>query len=60
MSAAVARLMTPTDDFTIAEFRAKAKLEGWPFWRGVAVGFCASFPLAYMALGGRNIFFALF
>jgi hypothetical protein len=60
MSAAIARMMTPTNDFTFAEFREKARAEGWPFWRGVAVGFCASFPLAYLALGGRNIFVALF
>ena len=60
MPAAISRLMTPTDDFTFAEFREKAKAEGWPFWRGVAVGFCAAFPLAYMAFGGPNIFFALF
>lgn len=60
MSAVVARLLTPTDDFTVAEFRRKAKAEGWAFWRGLAIGFCASFPLAFAALGGRNIFLALF
>lgn len=60
MSAVIARLTTPTDDFTLAEFRAKARAEGWEFWRGVAVGFCAAFPLAFMALGGPNIFSALF
>lgn len=59
MTAALARLTTPTNDFTIAEFREKARAEGWPFWRGVAVGFCAAFPLAYMTFGGENIFFAL-
>lgn len=60
MSAAIARMITPTNDFTLAEFRDKAKAEGWAFWRGVAVGFCAAFPLAFMAFGGRNIFVALF
>jgi hypothetical protein len=60
MSAALARLMTPTNDFTFAEFKEKARTEGWPFWRGVAVGFCASFPLAYLALGGENLFTAWF
>jgi hypothetical protein len=60
MSAAIARLTTPTDDFTVAEFLELAKSKGWEFWRGVAVGFCAAFPLAYMAFGGTNIFFALF
>ena len=60
MSAMVARLTSPTDDITFAEFRTLAKSKGWEFWRGVAVGFCAAFPLAYMAFGGANIFFALF
>ena len=60
MSQAIARLMTPTNDFTIAEFREKAKAEGWEFWRGVAVGFCTAFPLAFMMFEGQNIFFALF
>ena len=60
MSAVIGRLLTPTDDFTVAEFRRRAKAEGWVFWRGVAVGFCASFPLAFAALGGRSIFLALF
>jgi hypothetical protein len=60
MSALIARLTTPTDDFTLAEFRAKAAAEGWEFWRGVAIGFCAAFPLAFMALGADKIVTALF
>jgi hypothetical protein len=50
----------PSNDFTVAEFSQKAKSEGWSFWRGVVIGFCTAFPLAYMAFGGDNIFFALF
>ena len=60
MSATIARLTDPTDDITVAEFRRLATAQGWEFWRGVAIGFCAAFPLAYIALGGTNIFFALF
>lgn len=60
MSAMIARLAAPTDDITIAEFKRLATAQGWEFWRGVAVGFCAAFPLAYMAFGGQNIFVALF
>lgn len=60
MSAAATTLPLSSDDFTVAEFSRKAKSEGWAFWRGVAVGFCAAFPLAYMAFGGENIFYALF
>jgi hypothetical protein len=60
MSAMIARLTTPTDDFTFAEFRRMAREQGWSFWRGVAVGFCATFPFAYMALGGASFFRALF
>ena len=60
MSAAATSFALPSEDFTVAEFSRKAKVEGWAFWRGVAIGFCAAFPLAYMAFGGENIFFALF
>jgi hypothetical protein len=60
MSAIITRLTTPTDDFTIAEFRRLAKEQGWDFWRGVAIGFCAGFPLAFAFWFGDNIFLALF
>ena len=60
MSAATTSPSTPSNDFTVAEFSQKMKSEGWTFWRGVAIGFCAAFPLAFMAFGGDNIFFSLF
>lgn len=41
-------------DVSTADFRQKAREVGWPFWRGVVVGFLAAFPIAYIALGGDS------
>ena len=43
------------DDFTIAEFKQMARSGGWTFWRGVLVGFVASFPIAYLAIVGEKL-----
>lgn len=37
------------------DFRERARAFGWPFWRGVIVGFVASFPIAYTAMVGDLI-----
>lgn len=36
-----------------ADFLAQLSEGGWAFWRGVAVGFMASYPLAYIAMNGQ-------
>lgn len=36
-----------------ADFVARARSDGWGFWRGLVVGFAAGFPLAYIAATGE-------
>ncbi|MBM0206531.1 hypothetical protein JNW90_28645 [Micromonospora sp. STR1s_5] len=38
-----------------SDFSARAKMEGWAFWRGTAVGFCAGLPLTYVAVTGQQL-----
>ncbi len=40
---------------SIRDFTEQAGSLGWPFWRGVAVGFLAAFPLAHLALAGDGL-----
>ena len=37
-------------DPSVSDFMRQARFVGWPFWRGVTVGFVAAFPIAYLAL----------
>ncbi len=37
-----------------ADFVRKAREMGWPFWRGVLIGFVAAFPMAYIAVAGES------
>ncbi len=37
------------------DFASQARHRGWDFWRGVALGFVASFPLAYIAATGETL-----
>lgn len=46
----------PGFEVSVADFRTKASLYGWPFWRGVLVGFVCAFPIAYAALVGPGPF----
>ena len=39
-------------EVSIRDFREQARSRGWDFWRGVLVGFAASFPFAYAAFTG--------
>ena len=53
MSAAVE---TARDEFFVAskaDFLARARADGWNFWRGMVVGFLAGFPLTYIAVNGE-------
>ena len=40
---------------SIEDFRNKAGSLGWSFWRGVAVGFLAAFPLAHLVVAGDTL-----
>ena len=37
------------------DFATQARRRGWVFWRGVALGFVAAFPLAYIAATGETL-----
>ena len=37
-------------DPSVSDFMQQAQRFGWPFWRGVIVGFVAVFPIAFVAL----------
>lgn len=37
---------------SMADLKAQAEADGWSFWRGVTVGFLASFPIAQIAATG--------
>lgn len=43
-------------DVSVRDFRTRANAFGWPFWRGVLVGFAAAFPIAYVAIVGESFF----
>lgn len=45
------------DEFHVSahDFLVRARRDGWPFWRGMMVGFAAGFPLAYFAIMGRYL-----
>lgn len=38
-------------DVSAADFAQRARQAGWPFWRGVVIGFLAAFPIASIAFG---------
>ena len=38
-------------DVSAADFTRRARQAGWPFWRGVMIGFMSAFPIAYVAFG---------
>lgn len=40
---------------SIQDFTKQAGSLGWPFWRGVALGFLAAFPLAHLAVAGDTL-----
>jgi hypothetical protein len=37
------------------DFNARARAEGWGFWRGLAVGFLCGFLLTYVAVTGEHL-----
>ena len=47
-------------DVSTSDFVEQAHGRGWPFWRGVIVGFCCSFPICYVALVGSPFFGLIF
>ncbi|MDB5511414.1 MAG: hypothetical protein JWR08_897 [Enterovirga sp.] len=52
-------LAMPTrNDFeaSFADFTARARTQGFAFWRGLLVGFLAGFPLGHIAVFGEGLF----
>jgi hypothetical protein len=39
-------------DISVREFLEQADRYGWPFWRGLAIGFASACAFGYVALSG--------